>query len=84
MARRLLVSQAHCREIALIRPDQNLELGSIEVPGDPGLITIDPESLHVLAVLPRNNRLAIINLNSGKTDAVLEVGREPYMVVIPN
>jgi YVTN family beta-propeller protein len=84
VARQLLVSQGRCQEIALIRPDQNLELGSILAPGEPGLITIDPENLHLIAVLPQDNSLAIINLNSRKTEAVIEVGRNPYMAVIPD
>ncbi len=83
ISRQLMVAQGLCSEIALIRPELNLDLGSIKVPGQPGLIAPDPENRYLLAILSDIDSLAIINLNSRQVKTVMEVGRGPYMAVIP-
>ena len=65
-----------------MRPDKELEIGNIELPSAPGLLTFDPAYRQLLAVMPEAGQLAIYNTNSHKLTGLINVGVKPYMAVV--
>ncbi|HUU46476.1 MAG TPA: hypothetical protein VM118_12165 [Acidobacteriota bacterium] len=75
-------SIAMCNELAVFQPANGLSLGTVPLPGQPGLLTLDPENRTLLAALPEQDRIVIVNLTGNRVVAVVDVGRRPYMVVV--
>jgi len=82
-SRQLYAALGDCSEIAVLRPENELNLGRINLPGRPGLLTFDPESRYLMAVLPDTGELVIINAVSREIFTKIEVGGQPYMAIVP-
>jgi len=70
-----------CGEIAVIRPGLDLILDNVVLMAQPGLITLDQNRNMLLAVLPKDNKLAVINTTRRGISGYLNVGRKPYMAL---
>ena len=77
----MYVAAGECHEITAFRPANVLSTGQVPLPGAPGLLTIDEENRRLYAILPEQNRLAVINLTGRRIAAVVEVGDKPYMAM---
>jgi len=80
---RLYVALERCEEIAVLKPDSELELASIRLPGQPGQIKLGPDYRQLLVALPQSNQLAIYSTNSRKLVGLVNVGEKPYMAIVP-
>lgn len=80
VTRALFASLRDCAIVAVLKPEDNLELGSIRLPHAPGRIGLDPEAKSLLVTFPGEGRLAFYNANSWKQQALLEVGKQPSAV----
>jgi DNA-binding beta-propeller fold protein YncE len=80
---RLYASQGECREIALLRPESGLDVGSIRFNTATGLPTLDPDLGILLVPLPGDETVAFVNTTRNQQVDAIEVGRGPYMVVVP-
>jgi len=81
-SRLLYVSLGECSEIGILKPENELNLGRIALPSSPGLLTIDPEARQLMAVLPDSNCVAAVNIINKRLDALIEVGDQPYQVLV--
>lgn len=81
--RRLYASVPSCRNLAVIRPDVGIEFGSINLPGSPGLMTFDQTYRQLWVILPEQGALAVCNVNMGQLDSIVQVGSDPYQVILP-
>lgn len=81
--RRLYAAIPSCRNLAVIRPDIGIEYGSVSVPSRPGLISFDPEFRQLWVVLPEKGMVAVCNANRGQVEFMIEVGADPYQVLVP-
>ncbi|MCK9997421.1 MAG: YncE family protein [Candidatus Krumholzibacteria bacterium] len=82
-SRRLYASVPSCRNLAVIRPDVGIEFGSINLPGSPGLIAFDQAYRQLWVVMPEQGALAVCNANMGQLETVIQVGSDPYQVLLP-
>ncbi len=67
----------------MIRPDVGIEFGSINLPGSPGLIAFDQAYRQLWVVMPEQGALAVCNANMGQLETVIQVGSDPYQVLLP-
>jgi YVTN family beta-propeller protein len=81
--RRLYASVPSCRNLVVIRPDVGIEFGSINLPGSPGLIAFDQAYRQLWVVMPEQGSLAVCNANRGQLESVIQVGSDPYQVLLP-
>ncbi len=81
--RRLYASVPSCRNLAVIRPDVGIEFGSINLPGSPGLMSFDQAYRQLWVVMPEQGALAVCNANRGQLESVIQVGSDPYQVLLP-
>ena len=81
--RRLYASVPSCRNLAVIRPDVGIEFGSINLPGHPGLMAFDQAFRQLWVVMPDQGALAVCNPNRGELESVVQVGPDPYQVILP-
>ncbi len=81
--RRLYASVPSCRNLAVIRPDVGIEFGSINLPGSPGLMAFDQAYRQLWVVMPEQGSLAVCNANMGQLESVIQVGSDPYQVILP-
>ena len=63
--------------------EEELILGRIALPGQPGQITLEPENRRLYVTLVNENAVAIINVNSQKIVDIIDVGQSPYMITVP-
>ena len=82
--RQIYAALARCGEIGIFRAEDELNLGRIRLRHEPGLIALDPENRRLFVTMPKADRVAIINVNSKRTEGEIEVGDHPYQLIIPN
>jgi YVTN family beta-propeller protein len=80
---RLYAGIGDCKEISISLPDQSLEVGSIRLPDRPGLMAFDSKYRTLMVTLPASHQLASCDVNRAKLTSLVDVGHEPYAVVIP-
>jgi DNA-binding beta-propeller fold protein YncE len=81
--RRIYVAIPGCRNLAVIRPDIGIEYSSVPLPGRPGLISFGPEFRRAWVVLPAKGQVAVCNVNRSEVEFVVDVGADPYQVLVP-
>ena len=81
--RRVFAAVDLCREITVLRPELDLEVGRSEVPGRPGLVALDPEERMLLLPLPGDGIVLVINAARVHEHARFHVGPTPVAVVVP-
>lgn len=79
-SRRLFVAAAACNEIGILQTGSDLDIGSIPLPAAPDNLTLDPERRDLWISLPSLSQVKVVNVNSRKIVATIEVGSGPYMI----
>lgn len=74
-------SAGDCQEIAAFSPAAALSTGQVAIPGNPGLLWIDEDNRKLYACMPKQDRLAIVNLTGRKVAAIVDVGYQPFMAI---
>jgi DNA-binding beta-propeller fold protein YncE len=72
-----------CKSLAVVRPESGLEFASVNLPSAPGLMSFDREFRQLLVVLPLDGSLAVCNPNRGLLEHLVQVGDQPFQVLIP-
>ena len=79
----LYASVPECKEIVFIKPSQNIEIGSIVTTEKPGRIAVDNRNRQLVVPLADANKIVVYNTHNRQKTAEIEVGKSPYMVLIP-
>jgi YVTN family beta-propeller protein len=70
------------RRLDLYDPGSFLPVGRIDLPGDPSWLAIDEGENTMLALLPEEREVAVVELTGRRVVARIEVGPEPYGVAV--
>lgn len=79
----LYTAMKGCREIDMVQTSNGLIINSINLDYSPGKITLDPESKQLYVTSPEENKLYIYHESNLKLTSVFNVGRKPYMALVP-
>ena len=82
-SQRVFAAMDLCREVAVLRPVLDLEIGTVALGGDPGLIRLDPEQRMLLVPLPAENAIVLVNTSRAREVQSFDVGPGPVSVVVP-
>ncbi len=76
----LFASLPECNSIAILKPENNLEIGSINLDRTPGKIALDPETKRLVVVFPNAGKIGFYNANSWENQGYLDTGKNPEAV----
>ncbi len=79
----LFAAQSGCNEISIIQTDNAFLIGQMSLPESPGLITLEPERREIFTVLPHSNQIAAVNLINQSISSIIDVGENPFMILVP-
>jgi len=79
----VVASAARCRRISFVIVDGGMETEQVRLPFSPGLMTVDPSSSRIFAVMSEGNGLAVVSTQSRELVDWVPVGRRPYAVLTP-
>ena len=80
---RLYAALAGCDQIAVLRPDQAVEIDREPLPGAPALVTLDPEDRHLLVPVPELGQVVSLRTTRAGSRTLYWTGRGPSAVVVP-
>ncbi len=80
---KLFIAQRDCREISVYHIETSQEINRFALDNTPGLITLDFDNRFLFVTYPKSNQLALININSGKIIKKVNVGKKPFMALVP-
>jgi hypothetical protein len=81
---RIFAAITDCNELAILQSGTDVVVGTIVLPGKPGLQTLDPEERELLGAMQSPDGLTLVNVNSRSLKGIVDVGRKPYMAIVPN
>lgn len=82
--RTLYASIPRCRQIAYIKPYDELEINTIELSDQPGRIATDAEFKNLYIPFPETDKIGIYNINSRRPVKIIPVAQSPHSVLVPN
>lgn len=81
---RIFAAVADCNQLAILQSGTDVVVNTIPLPGKPGLQTLDPEERQLLGAMRNPDGLTLVNANSRSLKGIVDVGRKPYMAIVPN
>ena len=79
----LYVAQSACAEVAIFRPEYEIELGTIRLTGKPGRLSVTPDSGQLLVCLPYDDQLAVYETGNRSLRFLIDTGRQPHTALVP-
>ncbi len=76
----LFASIPDCNLISILKPNENLDIGAINLPNAPGKISLDPESKYLMVTFPLPGKIGFYNANSWESHGSLDVGKSPFAI----
>lgn len=80
----LYASIPGCTQISYIKPQDELEINTLNLKETPGRIATDLEFQNLYVTFPGSNKIGIYNINSRRLVKFVPVGEKPYTVLVPN
>ena len=74
----LFVSEKDCKIVAIIDPEKSLEISTIYLDDEPGLIAQDSDNRNLFLLYPDKNAVSIISIHSKSLVKTIDVGNQPY------
>ncbi len=78
----LYLSRRGASQIEIIEPMSLISLGTIDVPDDVSYMAIDDTENTLLALLPGGKAVAVVDLTSRRTLALVDAAGEPFRVAV--
>ncbi|KAA3632788.1 MAG: YncE family protein [Calditrichaeota bacterium] len=74
----LFVSEKDCKIVAIVDPEKSIEISTIYLDDEPGLIAQDSDNRNLFLIYPDNDVLSIFSIHSKTLVKTIDVGKRPY------